>query len=75
MNTGVIIAIISVFFSNGASILAATWRVSSLLAKIDARLGHVDDKLSIHQSATSIRLASLEERVTFLERASRAAAD
>lgn len=60
--------VIGLFLSNLVILIAAVWRVSFMLGRIDTSLNHMNEKLSLHQAATALRLTSLEERVTYLER-------
>ena len=60
---------IGIITTNVVLVLAAVWRVSALLTKIDTQLGNVNEKLSTHQQLTGIRLDAFEKRMLKLERA------
>lgn len=59
---------IGIITTNVVLVLAAVWRVSALLTKIETQLGNVNEKLSTHQNVTGIRLDGFEKRLLKLER-------
>ena len=59
---------IGIITTNVVLVLAAVWRVSALLTKIETQLTNVNEKLSTHQSLTGIRLDAFEKRLLKLER-------
>ena len=60
---------IGIITTNIVLVLAAVWRVSALLTRIETQLGNVNEKLSTHQQLTGIRLDAFENRMLRLERA------
>lgn len=60
---------IGIITTNVVLVLAAVWRVSALLTKIETQLSNVNEKLSTHQQLTAIRQDSFEKRLLKLERA------
>jgi hypothetical protein len=60
--------LISIIITNLVLVVGAVWRMSFLLSKIEARLGHVEEKLGIFNGESLRRLAELEARILYLER-------
>lgn len=59
---------IGIITTNVVLVLAAVWRVSALLTKIETQLSNVNEKLSTHQQVTAMRLDAFEKRMLKLER-------
>lgn len=59
---------IGIITTNVVLVLAAVWRVSALLTKIETQLSNVNEKLSTHQTLTGIRLDAFEKRLLKIER-------
>lgn len=59
---------IGIITTNVVLVLAAVWRVSALLTKIETQLSNVNEKLSTHQQLTGIRLDAFEKRLLKIER-------
>lgn len=62
------IELISIIITNLVLVVGAVWRVGALLSKIEARLGHVEEKLGIFNNESLRRISDLESRVIYLER-------
>lgn len=60
---------IGIITTNVVLVLAAVWRVSALLTKIETQLSNVNEKLSSHQQLTAMRQDAFEKRLLKLERA------
>lgn len=59
---------IGIILSNAVLLITAVWRISYQLSKMTSEITHMNEKMQINNSAIHLRLASLEERVTALER-------
>lgn len=59
--------VIGLIVSNIVLVLAAVWRLSGSLAKIESQVASVNDKLTLHITHITERLSSVEARVQSLE--------
>jgi len=63
---------VGIILTNIVLVIAAVWRMSAQLSKIETQLSHVNEKLKDHKEgadAFNIRLNALEARILKLEQA------
>ena len=62
---------LSIILANAALLIAAVWRLSAMLSKIETQLAQVIKDQKEDRDATANRLNSLEARILNFERAPR----